>query len=113
MGSVRVGIVGVGNCATSLIQGVEYYKDADPTGTVPGLALPTRNTGRLETNGFDLTLNYDRDLGPARLGLNFAGNYTRSLKFRTVPGSVNRDCVGFFSPNCRITSSLREWIDMV
>ena len=37
MGSVRVGIVGVGNCATSLIQGVEYYKDADPAGTVPGL----------------------------------------------------------------------------
>ncbi len=34
---VRVAIVGVGNCATSLIQGVEYYKDADPSGTVPGL----------------------------------------------------------------------------
>jgi len=34
---VRVAIVGVGNCATSLIQGVEYYKDADPQGTVPGL----------------------------------------------------------------------------
>jgi myo-inositol-1-phosphate synthase len=27
----------VGNCATSLIQGVEYYKDADPSGSVPGL----------------------------------------------------------------------------
>jgi myo-inositol-1-phosphate synthase len=37
MGSVRVAIVGVGNCATSLIQGVEYYKDADPDATVPGL----------------------------------------------------------------------------
>jgi len=37
MGSVRVAIVGVGNCATSLIQGVEYYKDADPEGSVPGL----------------------------------------------------------------------------
>ncbi|TNC44221.1 inositol-3-phosphate synthase [Mumia zhuanghuii] len=37
MGSVRVAIVGVGNCATSLIQGVEYYKDADPDGNVPGL----------------------------------------------------------------------------
>jgi len=37
MGSVRVAIVGVGNCATSLIQGVEYYKDASPEGTVPGL----------------------------------------------------------------------------
>jgi DNA-binding PadR family transcriptional regulator len=30
MGSVRVAIVGVGNCASSLVQGVEYYKDADP-----------------------------------------------------------------------------------
>ncbi len=37
MGSVRVAIVGVGNCATSLIQGVEYYQDADPSGAVPGL----------------------------------------------------------------------------
>ena len=37
MGSIRVAIVGVGNCATSLVQGVEYYKDADPAGTVPGL----------------------------------------------------------------------------
>ena len=37
MGSVRVAIVGVGNCATSLIEGVEYYKDADPAGNVPGL----------------------------------------------------------------------------
>ncbi|GER23003.1 inositol 1-phosphate synthase [Zafaria cholistanensis] len=34
---IRVAIVGVGNCATSLVQGVEYYKDADPTATVPGL----------------------------------------------------------------------------
>jgi inositol 1-phosphate synthase len=37
MGSVRVAIVGVGNCAASLVQGVEYYKDADPGTRVPGL----------------------------------------------------------------------------
>jgi len=37
MGSVRVAIVGVGNCATSLVQGVEYYRDADPEGSAPGL----------------------------------------------------------------------------
>jgi myo-inositol-1-phosphate synthase len=37
MGSVRVAIVGVGNCASSLIQGVEYYRDADPSERVPGL----------------------------------------------------------------------------
>ncbi|MFW0797134.1 inositol-3-phosphate synthase [Gordonia sp. CPCC 205515] len=34
---VRVAIVGVGNCASSLVQGVQYYKDADETTTVPGL----------------------------------------------------------------------------
>jgi myo-inositol-1-phosphate synthase len=37
MGSVRVAIVGVGNCASSLVQGVEYYRDADATDRVPGL----------------------------------------------------------------------------
>jgi myo-inositol-1-phosphate synthase len=37
MGSVRVAIVGVGNCASSLVQGVEYYRDADPSERVPGL----------------------------------------------------------------------------
>ncbi|WP_010539533.1 inositol-3-phosphate synthase [Dietzia alimentaria] len=34
---VRVAIVGVGNCASSLVQGVEYYKDAKVDSTVPGL----------------------------------------------------------------------------
>ncbi|MEZ5212133.1 MULTISPECIES: inositol-3-phosphate synthase [unclassified Gordonia (in: high G+C Gram-positive bacteria)] len=34
---VRVAIVGVGNCASSLVQGVEYYKDADENASVPGL----------------------------------------------------------------------------
>jgi myo-inositol-1-phosphate synthase len=39
MGShpIRVAIVGVGNCASSLVQGVEYYRDADPGSRVPGL----------------------------------------------------------------------------
>jgi myo-inositol-1-phosphate synthase len=37
MGSVRVAIVGVGNCASSLVQGVQYYRNADPNDRVPGL----------------------------------------------------------------------------
>ena len=37
MGSIRVAVVGVGNCASSLVQGVHYYRDADPSQTVPGL----------------------------------------------------------------------------
>lgn len=34
---VRVGIIGVGNCASALIQGVEFYKNTNPNERVPGL----------------------------------------------------------------------------
>ncbi|MGO1318287.1 MAG: inositol-3-phosphate synthase, partial [Cellulomonadaceae bacterium] len=37
MTSIRVAIVGVGNCASSLVQGVTYYADAAPDSRVPGL----------------------------------------------------------------------------
>ncbi|ADD45549.1 inositol-3-phosphate synthase [Stackebrandtia nassauensis] len=37
MGTIRVAVVGVGNCASSLVQGVEYYRAADPSDRVPGL----------------------------------------------------------------------------
>ena len=37
MSKVRIAIVGVGNCASSLVQGLEYYKDARPDERVPGL----------------------------------------------------------------------------
>jgi myo-inositol-1-phosphate synthase len=37
MSEVRIAIVGLGNCASSLVQGLEYYKDADPADRVPGL----------------------------------------------------------------------------
>ena len=39
-GKVRVAIIGVGNCASSLVQGVEFYKDAKTTERVPGLMHP-------------------------------------------------------------------------
>jgi myo-inositol-1-phosphate synthase len=34
---IRLAIAGVGNCASSLVQGLEYYRDADPSDDVPGL----------------------------------------------------------------------------
>jgi len=37
MTAIRVAIVGVGNCASSLVQGVHYYRDAQPDSKVPGL----------------------------------------------------------------------------
>jgi hypothetical protein len=35
--TVRIAIVGVGNCASSLVQGLFHYRDADPSQDVPGL----------------------------------------------------------------------------
>ncbi|HEX6568366.1 MAG TPA: inositol-3-phosphate synthase [Acidimicrobiales bacterium] len=37
MSTIRLAIAGVGNCASSLVQGIEYYRDADPGEDVPGL----------------------------------------------------------------------------
>jgi myo-inositol-1-phosphate synthase len=37
MGKVRVAIIGIGNCASSLVQGVQYYKDAEDRDVIPGL----------------------------------------------------------------------------
>src|SRR5918996_3905220 len=37
MSKIRLGIVGVGNCASALVQGLEYYRDAQPGEDVPGL----------------------------------------------------------------------------
>src|SRR3954451_6507529 len=34
---IRLAIAGVGNCASSLVQGLAYYRDADPADSVPGL----------------------------------------------------------------------------
>ena len=59
MGSIRVAIVGVGNCATSLIQGVEYYKDADPTQNVPGLMHVT--FGPYHVNDVEFVAAFDVD----------------------------------------------------
>src|SRR5262249_53262808 len=40
VGSVRVAIIGVGNCASALVQGVHYYKNAPDDGFIPGLMQP-------------------------------------------------------------------------
>ncbi len=37
MANIKVALAGIGNCSSSLVQGVQYYKDADPSEEVPGL----------------------------------------------------------------------------
>src|SRR5207244_5438647 len=67
---VRVAIIGVGNCANSLIQGVEFYKDADPSEFVPGLMhvdLGGYHVKDIEFSAaFDVTTDkVDKDLADA------------------------------------------------
>ncbi|HUH07633.1 MAG TPA: inositol-3-phosphate synthase [Egibacteraceae bacterium] len=70
MSNVRVAIVGVGNCASSLVQGVHYYRDADATQRVPGLMhveLGTYHVGDVEfVAAFDVDAKkVGRDLSEA------------------------------------------------
>ena len=85
MGSVRVAIVGVGNCASSLVQGVEYYKDADPTGFVPGLMHV--QFGDYHVGDVQFVAAFDVDGKKVGLDLSEAINASENntLKFADVP----------------------------
>jgi myo-inositol-1-phosphate synthase len=54
---VRVAIIGVGNCANSLLQGVEYYREADPGVDVPGLMHV--DLGGYHVRDIDFTAAFD------------------------------------------------------
>src|SRR6188472_4613086 len=85
MGSVRVAIVGVGNCATSLIQGVEYYKDADPSGSVPGLMHVA--FGEYHVSDVRFVAAFDVDAKKVGFDLSDAINNSENntIKFADVP----------------------------
>ncbi|WP_333717093.1 TonB-dependent receptor domain-containing protein [Sphingobium yanoikuyae] len=80
----------------------------DPNDT-PGLSLPTTNQGKLRARGFDLSLNYSHDIGFAKLALSFVGNYAMDQKFQAIPGSVFRECVGYYSVNCASIQPKFQW----
>jgi len=82
---VRVAIIGVGNCASSLVQGVEYYKDAESGQFVPGLMhvdLGGYHVHDVEfTAAFDVTEDkVGKDLGEAIWA--YPNN---TIKFADVP----------------------------
>ena len=77
------------------------------TNPVLGLPGPLTNNGRLKTDGFDLVLNYATDLWEdARLSLYFAGNYTMNSSFKASGSAITRECTGFYSTNCGVSTGL-------
>ena len=82
--SVRVAIVGVGNCASSLVQGVQYYKDADETATVPGLMHVT--FGKYHVRDVEFVAAFDVDAKKVGFDLSEAifASENNTIKFADV-----------------------------
>ena len=85
MGAVRVAIIGVGNCASALVQGIQYYKDAKEADDVPGLMhvnLGGYHVRDIEFSAaFDIDANkVDRDLADA-----IFARPNNTIKFADVP----------------------------
>jgi len=77
MGEIRVALAGIGNCASALVQGVKYYRDAKEGDFIPGL-----------------------------MHVNFGGYHIRDIRF-VAAFEVNREKIGkdlgeaiFAEPNC-------------
>ena len=82
---VRVAIVGVGNCASALIQGVEYYRDAPEDMEIPGLMHAT--VGGYHVSDIEFTAAFD--VTAAKVGLDLSeaihAEPNNTIQFATVP----------------------------
>jgi myo-inositol-1-phosphate synthase len=82
---IRVAIVGVGNCAASLVQGVHYYRDADPQATIPGLMHV--EFGKYHVNDVQFVAAFDVD--GKKVGIDLAdailASENNTIKLAEVP----------------------------
>src|SRR6476469_6927720 len=82
---VRVAIVGVGNCANSFIQGVQYYKDADPADEVPGLMHVDLGGYHVRDVEFVAAFDIDSEKVGKDLGEAIWSGQNDTIKFADVP----------------------------
>src|SRR5947199_6683805 len=84
-GKVRVAIVGVGNCASSLVQGVHYYRDASTKDSVPGLMHV--DLGGYHIRDIEFVAAFDIDKNKVGLDLSEAifAKPNNTVKFSDVP----------------------------
>ena len=106
--SPAAGASGTAACSTIRRDPLTGGLNGDPS-TTAGLPLITTNLGRLATSGVDVILNFTRDIGFAKLGLNFTGNWTEKSEFKASPSSVNLDCVGLYGVNCASIQPEFQW----
>jgi myo-inositol-1-phosphate synthase len=84
-GKVRVAIIGTGNCASSLVQGVQYYKNAPDNEFVPGLMHV--NLGGYHIRDIEFTAAFDIDIEKVGKDLSEAisSGQNNTIKFADVP----------------------------
>ncbi|NMN00602.1 inositol-3-phosphate synthase [Bifidobacterium sp. DSM 109958] len=83
--SIRVAIAGVGNCASSLVQGVEYYKDVDDDAKIPGIMHT--NFGGYRIRDIEFVTAFDVDAAKVGTDLSEAifASQNNTYKFCDVP----------------------------
>ena len=84
-GKVRVAVVGVGNCSSSLVQGVEYYRDAKPDESVPGLMHVDLGGYHISDIEFTAAFDVDADKVGRDLGEAIFRGQNNTVKFSDVP----------------------------
>jgi myo-inositol-1-phosphate synthase len=82
---VRVAIVGVGNCASSFVQGVHYYRDADPSQRVPGLMHVDLGGYHVRDIEFTAAFDIDAEKVGKDLGEAIWAGQNNTIKFCDVP----------------------------
>ncbi len=82
---VRVAIIGVGNCASSLVQGVQFYKDAQDDAIIPGIMHP--RVGGYHINDIEFTIGIDVNITKVGKDLSEAifAEPNNTYKFSDVP----------------------------
>ncbi|MGD0447535.1 MAG: inositol-3-phosphate synthase, partial [Candidatus Dormibacteria bacterium] len=82
---VRVAIIGVGNCASSLVQGVEYYKHAEPGDQVPGLMHVDLGGYHISDIEFSAAIDIDVEKVGKDLSEAVFSGQNNTVKFSDVP----------------------------
>jgi myo-inositol-1-phosphate synthase len=82
---IRVAIAGVGNCASSLVQGIEYYRDADPGDDVPGLMHVSLGGYHVGDVQFVAAFDVDAAKVGTDLGKAIFSGQNNTIRFAPVP----------------------------
>ena len=82
---VRVAIIGVGNCASAFVQGVHYYRDADPSQRVPGLMHVDLGGYHVRDIEFTAAFDIDRAKVGKDLGRAIWASQNNTITFAKVP----------------------------